>query len=473
MTTEDLIDRLATHRMIGKAPREELTWIATRGTFYQLQTGEIISRPEDVVNELVILLSGRVSHIRYFAGGQRRIAELRGGEIGGLLPYSRMRISGGDTVVDEPSEAVLLDRNDIPDLVRNCPVATEIMVHLMIDRARLFTSTELRNEKMISLGKLAAGLAHELNNPASAVVRNAKSLLDALRASRDAAHALGRANLTPSQLAEIEEVQKSCMSDTRRRSISGLALADLEEEIIEWLRAHGVNPELAEDLARTGIVKEALDRIGLRIQGAQLEAALRWFTADCATQSLSLDIELAATRIHSLVASVKGFTHMDNAPVEGPVDIPAGLSDTVALLDGKARAKSVTINLSLPPDLPQVHGLSAEINQVWMNLIDNAIDAAPVNGHVEISATHSGPAVVVQVVDDGPGIPADIKGNILDPFFTTKPGGEGTGLGLDIVRRVVEWHNGQVEAESTPGKTQFLVKLPCLGRDGELPHIIS
>jgi signal transduction histidine kinase len=169
--------------------------------------------------------------------------------------------------------------------------------------------------------------------------------------------------------------------------------------------------------------------------------------------------------MYALVTAVKGFTHMDQAPVQGPVNIPAGLADTIALLGGKARNKFVTITLNTSPDLLFAYGLSAEINQIWMNLLDNAIDAAPANGHVIVNAAHEGPAIIVRVIDDGPGIPSGAKDQIFDPFFTTKSIGEGTGLGLDIVRRIVDWHNGGIEVASEPGRTEFRVSLPAFDPD--------
>ena len=182
--------------------------------------------------------------------------------------------------------------------------------------------------------------------------------------------------------------------------------------------------------------------------------------ADCATRRIAVEIERAASRIHDLVAAVKGFTRMDHATVPEAVEIGRGLTDTLAVLQSKARAKSVAVTVTVEPDLPLVQGYGGELNQVWLNLIDNALDAVATGGRVEIAATHNGGAVEVRVVDDGPGIPDDIRGRIFDPFFTTKQVGEGTGLGLDIVRRLVQRHDGSIEVDSRPGRTEFLVRLP-------------
>lgn len=467
MTTEELVDRLASHRTIGKAPREELIWIATHGTLRRFQAGEVVSRQTEVVDALYILLSGRMSIWMHRGTRKRRVMEWQGGDVTGILPYSRLLTPPGDSVIEEPGEAVALSRDDLPALIRNCYEVTAILVHVMTDRARRFTSTDLRDENMRSLGKLAAGLAHELNNPASAAMRDAKSLASALIAAEEATRTLGLIGLTDAQLAELDRVHDLCMNGVTTRGISGLALADREEDIAVWLRAHGASAGTAEELARTPITNEALDSLASTLQGAHLDPALRWIAAGYAARSLAFNIERAATRIHTLVTAVKGFTHLDRAPDQGPVDIPAGLVDTVALLDGKARTKSAVITLDIEPGLPPVLGFSAEINQIWMNLIDNAIDAAPVNGHVTVTATHEGPDVVVRVVDNGPGIPPEVKGNIFDPFFTTKAVGEGTGLGLDIVRRVVNWHNGEIEVVSEPGRTEFRISLPSLERSEE------
>jgi signal transduction histidine kinase len=465
VTTEELIDRLASHKTIGKAPRAELRWLATHGTLNHYPAGEVVLHPGEMVELLQIVLSGRLAIYVPMGGTQQRVMEWQGGDVTGLIPYSRLVTAPGNTFVEEPAESLAVHRSMFPELIRECHEVTSILVHAMLDRARRFTSADLRNEKMVSLGKLAAGLAHELNNPASAAMRDAKSLMDALVAAETAARALGSAGLTTDQLASLEHLHGLCLNGSAERALSGLALSDREEELVPWLETHGADLSIAGDLARIAVSDDTLTHLAAVLPGEGLNAALRWITAGCAARMLAMNIERAAGRIHSLVTAVKGFTHMDQAPVQGPVNIPAGLADTIALLGGKAKHRSTTISLELRPDIPSAYGLSAEINQVWMNLLDNAIDAAPEHGHVTVKAGHEGPAVVVRVIDNGAGIPADIKDRIFDPFFTTKSIGEGTGLGLDIVRRIVEWHNGEISVTSEPGRTEFRVSLPAFDPD--------
>jgi signal transduction histidine kinase len=462
MKTQEILDLLQSHRTLGKAPREELEWIVEHGRLLQFGQGDVVAPQTDIVENLYILLKGCVSIHMNRGAGPRRM-EWRGGDVTGLLPYSRLQNPPGDTVVDEPTVAIAISRSDLPALIRNCYEATAIMVHEMTDRARRFTSTDLRDEKMRSLGLLAAGLAHEVNNPASAALRGAKSLAGILANADEAARIVCAAGLTGEQLAELDTVRSRCLEPPNPRESSGLLLADREDEIAGWLGTRGLDTELAEDLARTSVTPEGLDRLRRTLEEPALGAALRWIASTCAARSLVVDIERAASRIHSLVGAVKGFTHMGQASDEEPVQITAGLVDSLALLEGKARGKSVAITLDIAPDLPLVQGVSVELNQIWMNLIDNAIDAAPEAGHVTVRASRDGASVLVSVVDDGPGIPPEIKGHIFDPFFTTKDVGEGTGLGLDIVRRIVQWHHGEIQVDSQPGRTEFRVRLPVAG----------
>jgi signal transduction histidine kinase len=463
MRREELVELLAAHRTIGSAPRQELLWIAEHGSLRHFEQGEQVTTHTEEVDALHILLTGCVSIYVNRGTGLRKVMEWRGGDVTGLLPYSRLKTPPGDTYVEEPTDSVVLYRNDLPALIRNCYEVTSILVHVMTDRARQFTSTDLRNEKMISLGKLAAGFAHEINNPASAALRDAKSLESVLSSTREAARVLLASGLSKEQLAHLNTFLDRSSTPPEGKPLSGLQLADREDAVAEWLNTHGITEMLASDIAATPATSGDLDALARSFSGAALENALRWVTGTFSAQMLIVNIERAATRIHGLVTAAKGFTHMDRAPDLEPVMIYEGLRDTVALLEGKARGKSIDLALEAMEDVPPVRGYAGEINQVWMNLIDNAIDAAPERGHVTVRGTLEGADVIVSVIDDGQGIPPDIVGSIFDPFFTTKSVGEGTGLGLDIARRVVHAHNGEISVNSRPGRTEFIVRLPVAG----------
>jgi signal transduction histidine kinase len=351
-------------------------------------------------------------------------------------------------------------------MTQECFEVTSILVHTMLDRARLFTSSDLQNEKMISLGKLSAGLAHELNNPASAIERSAALLQDSLEEAEATTHALGAARLSDAQLAAVDAARAACLAKAAQGVRSPVARADREEKIADWLADHGLDMDAAEALADTEVTFEALDQLAATVQGPTLGAVLRWAAAGCAVRSLAAEIQDAAMRISGLVTAIKGFTHMDQAMVAEPVDLGPNLGNTVAVLKSKAREKSVSVAIEVQAGLPLVRGFAGELNQVWGNLIDNALDAAPESGCVEVLARREGQSVVVCIVDNGPGIPAPIRERIFDPFFTTKPVGLGTGLGLDIVRRLVRHNDGTIEVESEPGRTEFRVTLPIRGTDG-------
>src|SRR5262249_12772120 len=191
------------------------------------------------------------------------------------------------------------------------------------------------------------------------------------------------------------------------------------------------------------------------LSGEKLGATIRWIATGCKLRGIACDIERAASRVHALVSAVKTFTRMDQATAPEAVDVGKSLTDTLAVMGSKARKNSASVTVDVPAALPRVRGFGGELNQVWANLIDNALDASGSGGRVAVTAQAAGPEVVVRVTDDGPGIPAELRSRIYDPFFTTKPVGEGTGLGLDIVRRLVERNDGRIEFDSEPGRTEF------------------
>jgi signal transduction histidine kinase len=459
LSNVDLVERLAGHRALGAAPREQLEWLASRATLQRYGPGDVVASRGEAVHSLYVVLTGHLA-IRVDRGaGARRVMEWRAGDVSGFLPYSRLTEAPGTTTADEPSEVLIVHRDHFPEMIARCHELTAILVHVMLDRARRFTSSDLHDEKMRSLGRLSAGLAHELNNPASAVARSAKELSARLFEMEATALALGAVGLTPEQLAAIGRVRGKCC-EPGSQSLTPLERADRDEAVAEWLARRRLRGDIAEALTESDLTVEDLDPLAEVLDQDALEFALRSIGAGHRARRLASEVETAAERVHALVAAIKGFTYMDQSSAKKPVAIGQGLTDTLAVLGAKARAKSLTVTVQVADDLPAVEGFGGELNQVWANLIDNAIDAAPASGRVEVSATGNGDAIVVRVADDGPGVPEELKERIFEPFFTTKPQGQGTGLGLDIVRRLVRQHDGEIEVESRPGRTEFRVTLP-------------
>ena len=468
--SEDLVDRLVAHKLFGGAPRDELHWLAEHGVPRRFEAGEIVASTATPIEGMFVVFSGRLSvHVNRGAG-PRKVMEWVGGEVTGLLPYSRQKMAPGKLIVEESIDTLFLPREDFPAMTRACYELTAICVHAMIDRARHFTSTDFHDEKMLSLDRLAAGLTHELNNPIAAITRSAYAFPLYLSEADHAARALGAAGLSEAQLAAVDGFRDATAADRAGSAHSPIEKADREEEIGQWLTGRGLDDAAAEVLADSPIPLASLDQLAAVIDRRALEIAVRYVAADYAARKLTTEMQRAAPRIAELVAAIKRFTYLDQASVPKPVDVHRGLEDTLMMLNAKAKGKSVTLALDVQPGLPQVQAFGGELNQVWMNLVDNALDAAPSGGHVTVSACHDSESITVRVLDDGPGIPEEIRERIFEPFYTTKRVGEGTGLGLDIVNRLVKRHEGEIDVVSKPGRTEFRVTIPLVLESRDTPR---
>jgi signal transduction histidine kinase len=459
MTDPDLVARLERLDAMGRLPGEELEWLVAHGDLESYEAGAVVGAKDQRIHRLWIVLSGYLAVHVDRGAGPRRILEWRAGDVSGMLPYSRMAGSPGDNCAEEPTELLAIHEDHFPEMIHRCPQFTARTVHTMIDRARSFNTSDLHDEKMVSLGKLAAGLAHELNNPASATVRSAKMLVAGLDDAAAAARTLASSDASDALFELVDQASASGRRDGPRGALSPLELSDREDELVEWLARHECDPAHAAQLAAIGVTTQVLDTMAREASGDTLDAALRWVVACSLTGALAAEIGQAATRIHDLVTAVKKFTYMDNLAGPEVVDVEAGLRDTMAVLASKANAKGVSVTLTAEPNLPRLSAVGSELNQVWMSLIENALDAIEESGNVHISVGVRSEWMEVCVVDDGPGIAPEILPHIFDPFFTTKPPGQGAGLGLETARRLVRRHRGDISVESRPGRTEFRVSL--------------
>jgi signal transduction histidine kinase len=470
MADPALVDRLAQLHAIKSAPRHELEWLADHGLLLRMPAGYTLSPAHmsaqtldgvDVdIHGLMAILQGTISIHVERGGIHRRVMEWHAGDITGALPYSRMVVPPGNTIFHEYTEALYVSSRHFRELTVECPEITAICVHIMLDRARHFTSTNLQDEKLMSLGRLSAGLAHELNNPASAATRSSERLVEQMREAEDAARAIAGSGLDAHQQAVFDDVRALCLVVPPGFLDTPLERADRVDTLAEWLEDHGGDLDEAPALAETAVTVDDLDKLAAVLDKETLIEVVRWLAACHAVRSAATEIQTATRRISDLVAAVKGFTYMGRAAVAEPVNLARGLADTVRILSSKARDKAVGVTMDIQPDLPPARAFGSELNQIWSNLLDNAIDAVAYGGEVTVRAAHELQWIVVRVIDNGPGIPDDIKDRIFDPFFTTKPVGEGTGMGLDMVRRLVFHQSGEVDVESRPGHTEFRVAIP-------------
>lgn len=439
-------------------PDDQLDWFLSQAKELHLKAGETYLRQGDPADAMFVVLEGQLQ-IRGELGGETVVLSTNPGDVTGVLPFSRMKqfTVSGRAVTD--GRLLRFPASLFTDLVQKMPELTKRLVGLMADRIRETTRIEQQRDRLAALGKLSAGLAHELNNPASAAKRAASQLRGMLYRIRDASHELGRRELAPAQKTEIERLEASLMARNDPPP-DALAVSDLEDRIDTVLRSHGQNDswQLAADLAAKGIQTEVVESLFSTLGAETARAALQRIAALLEVASLLNEIESSTSRISDLVGAIKQYTFMDQAPVQN-VDIVKSLETTLTILNYKLK-KGVVVQRDYQKVPLLVDSFGSELNQVWTNIIDNAIDAMSGKGELRVRTYREDSCVVVEIADNGPGIPPAVQSHIFEPFFTTKGVGEGTGLGLDTVQRIVRKHKGSIHVSSKPGDTRFQVWLP-------------
>jgi len=428
----------------------ELQWLIEHGEVFVYAVGQVVVRSGDLPEWMYILLEGEL--VFYWASLGDAPYVTKTGGIVGALPHSRLAQYNGYGIAEQVILTLAIHRSQFPAMLQAIPSLEARLIGLMVDRVRDITRLDLRSEKLMSMGKLAAGLAHELNNPAAAAHRAAAQFKETLPALQH--HTLNLIEAVgPQILPRLLEKVKTL----RPALLSSLERSDLEESLGEWLAGRGVKAwDSLTILVEAGVEQDWLEQ--LEISPEALVHVIHWLGAYLLTQTLARDIETAAEHISGLVGAIKRYTYMDQTPRQ-EVDIHQGLEDTLALFS-HAFKQGIRLERNYAPDLPRIEAFGSELNQVWTNLIDNALDAMQGSGTLRIRTAGEQGQILVEISDTGPGIPPEIKDKIFDPFFTTKDVGKGTGLGLDTVRRVVQHHKGSLRLESEPGNTRFQVRLP-------------
>src|SRR5271167_2446723 len=442
-------------------PDDQLDWFISQSQEMTLKAGDVYSRQGAPADAMFVILEGQVQW-RGERGGETFVFDVEAGDVTGVLPFSRMKHFGvnGRAVTD--TRALRFPTSKFPELVQKMPELTQRLVGLMSDRIRETTRLEQQRDRLASLGKLSAGLAHELNNPASAAKRATSQLRDLLKRIRDASHELGRRDLTAAQKSHIEKLESS-LTQGDEPPPDALTASALEEQLDSLLRSHGQNDlwQLAADLAHKSVKPEMLESLFAIVDTGTARAALIRIAASVEIANLLNEIESSASRISDLVRAIKEYTYMDQAPVQN-VDIVKGLETTLTILNHKLK-QGVVVQRDYQRIPLLVNSFGSELNQVWTNIIDNAIDAMHGKGELRVRTYRDDDCVVVEIGDNGPGIPDEVLPHIYEPFFTTKGVGEGTGLGLDTVQRIVKKHRGNIEVNSVPGETRFQIWLPLAG----------
>ncbi len=461
---EEIVARLRKVEALDGLREQDFCWLAENGFQRRAPAGAILFREGEPPIGMNILLEGEV-HVRRAQTGNISFFIARMGQMSGLLPFSRMKGYGGTGYAVGEVLSLDIPREKFTEMLAAIPSMAQRCVNVLLNRVREVTRMEGQAEKLSALGKLAANLSHELNNPASAAQRAAASLFTELRDYGDQKYRLGAICLstqTADKLQQWIENTRGAMAEYERMSeaeAGPLAVVDREAAILGWLERHNVPDAwaIAPSIAESRFPLPFFDDFAVQFPDEVLAPAMATLASSLRVERMAETIVGSTVRIFDLISAIKDYSYMDQAPIQD-VDLAQSLERTLSMFGSRlAGIETVT---EFDPDLPPIGAYGSELNQVWTALIENAIDAMPNGGRLELKTRLQGQMAVVEVRDSGVGIPPEMQTRIYEPFFTTKAPGKGLGLGLDTAQRIVSKHSGFMTVSSRPGDTCFQVRLP-------------
>ncbi len=466
------VAELRTLFLFEKLSDEQLAWLCGEGRIEEVQPG-LLYREGDPATCFYVLLEGTIAMSRRVGDEDielRRLSD-RGIYAGAFTAYLDQwpQVYNASVRVIEPSRFFVLDASAFGQFMQDWfPMAVHLLDGLYVGSQNTQQVIGQR-ERLLALGALSAGLTHELNNPASAAVRAAATLRDRVAGMRSKLGLIAAGQFDQASLAALIRLQQEAVERvSKAAALSPIEASDAEDAVADWLEDHGISGgwDLAPTFVQAGLDGGWLDRVADTVEEGILEGSVRWLNYTVETELLMNEIEDSANRISALVGAARQYSQLDRAPFR-VVDVHELLDSTLTMLRGKL-GEPIKVVKEYDRGLPEVPVYAAELNQVWTNLIDNAVAAMDGAGTLTVRTAREGDQVLVEIGDTGPGVPAEIQNRIFEPFFTTKPVGEGTGLGLDISWRiVVRKHHGDLRVQSVPGDTRFQVRLPVTAPGAE------